>query len=865
MSEDVEETNKPDSAESQHGVPASVAAEAAPLVPSEAAVPEPGTGADDNRADGDAPAPGPIATPSSAPPAAEVTQDAGTEPPEAPLDDEDSPAPSPVGEDEDRAPTDAEPIDANVEEPVQASLPAELLASVDVDRVQSLVDALEAFQQKRESIRGGNAKSLDHLMWCVCLVLALTPHELGSELAQPALHAKLQELLNGCDTAAFPEADACLQWLNCLADGGTQDAVDSFAVLADHELWPPVASLVWRALVHFGDRGGLAKRLPGEGDMSLFQADAWLDAALSARSVGSPVRRVTGSEDDLLPPGSASLWRQLLGQECLLACGGDENVSEATLREVAAAASSDMPRTYEETVVQRLSARATAALVRYRLSKGRGDEGILDAFPANLLPAWEMEYLRGLVMWRLDDVPVAKGCLERALELNPHQGMVRLALAALPVGGCSDRALEILDIEDPSREVLLARAALLARSHQYDAAEEAMQSSEREQAPCEPLRATWATAVSDREFRRAALRAALAESRREWSAAEIAWREACKDKRRGTLAMSRQLFAATTELELAPAGEDSRRVSRVRRERERVYHQLGRRPLVGTETFFRGVAVKDSDPTQSERDLISLSHRHSWVESEQSVGGGRLVALGNELARLGRFDSAAETYEHAASCGADGLDSRLALCKLCLAIDDATGADAIESALVVAAQGMPESPFPFAVAAAGLLMNGHAEASSAKIDRAVELGASESLCESLRAIGDIVEGTPHPLAESVLRALHASREATAILRLLAGEGELAIRLREFVEAVGEKWVSSCPVDVDVSARSHVLELCDAGEWDEADRFLAGLDDSGASLDPSLRAFVQLRRALTVAIQGELAEGERLLMSLASSQ
>jgi len=241
------------------------------------------------------------------------------------------------------------------------------------------------------------------------------------------------------------------------------------------------------------------------------------------------------------------------------------------------------------------------------------------------------------------------------------------------------------------------------------------------------------------------------------------------------------------------------------------------------------------------------------------------VALGNELARLGRFDSAAETYEHAASCGADGLDSRLALCKLCLAIDDATGADAIESALVVAAQGMPESPFPFAVAAAGLLMNGHAEASSAKIDRAVELGASESLCESLRAIGDIVEGTPHPLAESVLRALHASREATAILRLLAGEGELAIRLREFVEAVGEKWVSSCPVDVDVSARSHVLELCDAGEWDEADRFLAGLDDSGASLDPSLRAFVQLRRALTVAIQGELAEGERLLMSLASSQ
>ena len=516
-------------------------------------------------------------------------------------------------------------------------------------------------------------------------------------------------------------------------------------------------------------------------------------------------------------------------------------------------------------MVQRLSGRAAAALVRYRLGKGRGDEGILDAFPASLLPAWELEYLRGLVMWRVGDVPAAKGRLERALELNPHQGMIRLALAALPFGGCPDHALEILDVEDPSREALLARAALLARSQRYDAAEEALQSSDSEQAPCEPLRATWAMAVSDREFRRAALRSALAESRGEWSAAECAWREACKDKRRGSLAMSRQLFAATSELGLAPAGEDSRRIHRVRRERERVYRQIGKRPVVGTEMFFRGVAVKASDPTQSERDLISLSRRHSWVDSEQSVGGGRLVALGDELAQLGRFDGAAVAYEHAASSGADGLDSRLALCKLCLAIDGAADADAIGSALAVAAEGMPESPFPFVIAAAGLLMNGQAEASSARIDRAVELGASESLCESLRAIGNIVRGTPHPLAESVLRALHASREATAILRLLAGDGELATRLREFVEAVGEGWVSSCPVDVDVSARSHVSELCDAGAWDDADRFLAGLDDSGASLDPGLRAFVQLRRALTVAIQGELAEGERLLMSLTSSQ
>lgn len=736
------------------------------------------------------------------------------------------------------------------------------LRAIDVNQIGALVEALTSFRTSAGT-HNMNSSEMTDLAWACCVTLVIGPQELGTAIADSALRDHTLRLLSKAEASVFPEADVCALWLNCATEDGEEDVSARFADLAAGSLWLPIAALAWRALAHFGARERLASFISREDDLSLYEADAWMEASLPGDCMTDPVGRVNATKGFAFPQKIVECQLKLLHQESALACKGVEYASEATLMQIVKEAPDCSPRDYSEAVALRLAVRAVAALVRFRIGVKRGDEGLLSRFPADHLPAWEHAYLKGLVSWRLGDTEAAKTALNQSQDLNPYQSCVHLALAALP-GACSlDDTLEWFGDSCVSRELQHARSAVLARLVRYDESEAALQRAAADGCAREPMRFTWAEATTDRQFREEALRAALAERRGDWATADKVWRLAGKDKGDRSLAVTRHLFAATREMETATAGSPSRRIERVRRERDRLRHQIGLRPLIGNETFFRGFALMEELPGQAERDLRSLLYRHSWVQTEKRVGGGRLVPLGDALSRLGCMQDAIRAYAHAIEAGESAAAVRLALLNVCEAAGNTADAGNVAAQAETAADLVPDSPWPFVLGAVRLLVNGQAEVAGRMLEKARGAGASEPLCECIGAAVEVMAGESSSVPKATLRALRMSSRTTAILSMLLMDGEIAPRLQAFMAAVDEDWVSHCPVDIETTAANHLAELCDEGEWTEAERFIASLVASGVETAKELKSCLDVRHALALALQGALTEAEKRLASASS--
>jgi tetratricopeptide (TPR) repeat protein len=735
------------------------------------------------------------------------------------------------------------------------AIPGQEWGGVDDHALQTMVRQLCDFRKHVGALET-DSETIRHELHAICMVLVVGPQELGMEWTASPLLDRIRDILSSAVSDEVPEAQVCDLWLACAAGIAGEDAAERFAALAAQPLWEPVATLAWRALAFFGYRERLCTLLPPDGELSPWQADALLDASLPATYPADFCDHVATTSENLVSASLMNRWRVLIDQECRLARGGSEGVSESDLAQIAKACPDHAACDYEQAVARRLATRAVAALVRYRLGVKRGDEGALSAFPADLLPAWEHAYLRGLVCWLAGDLKAAGASLEKSLALNPNQTCVKLALAAIPGHFTATEALRVLGDAGGTRELCMARAAMLARLRRYEDAEKALQEAQADASLEEPIRFTWAGATEARRFRRDALQTALAEKRGEWTEAERYWRQAAKTGQRETLTLTRQLFAAARELQTAPRASESRRLERARRERDRLWHRIGAPPLSGSGSFFRGIVARDEHPDRARRDLRALLNRVAWVETEKRVGGGRLVAMGDGLAQLGCSDDAAKAYALAEEAGDSRAAARLALLRVCAAFgpQPENMATAVEEAAAI----MTDSPWPFWLGAVGCLTEGDALSARKWTERAAALQTNNGLCDLLRRVADRIEGAPCSLPETAFRFLRSSALTQAMLRLLLSENDLASRLAAFLSVVGEQGMEYCPIDPGAVVAYRVSELCAQGEWQTADAVLESLAKTGAIADSFWKPYIRCRQALASALKGQLTEAEDLL-------
>ena len=553
-----------------------------------------------------------------------------------------------------------------------------------------------------------------------------------------------------------------------------------------------------------GQRDALASLLPPGGPLTLPQADAWLEAALPDELEPGWTARIVPGTDDQLPPAGGAAWVNLLEAETQLACGGDPEAIERALVRIGAQ-------------TPHIGTRAVAALARARLAQWREPGDVLTSAEAAALPEWERHYLEALFCWQAGATHAALAALEAALTANPAQTPVRLALAARLAPDAPERALEVVTIDRPTRQICVARTALLARLGRFDEAEQALALA----APHEPARYTWA--AGRREWRRqeCALRTALAERRGEWSAAAASWRLGCGGTK--SLEGARQLFMDCRELESMRGGKGWRR-SQVAHRMDRAWHELGNLPLSGDSMFFRAPGFLDRDPARAARDFRALLRQRAWLEAERAAGGGRLVYAGDALLGLGQSEEAVRAYENAGAAP-ERLAERLAAARMLMKL--------------AAAEDPP--------------------AAQAVLDAAERQRAPAALCALLRRL---VSGGTVPDAE--LETLRLPRETRAALRLVCGEGPEIARIKEFIKAAGERWPERCPADPQLAARRALGACCDDGKWDEALELAASLERRGRPWALELAALTRLRHALSRALGGQLEEAAQELQRLQAS-
>jgi hypothetical protein len=479
---------------------------------------------------------------------------------------------------------------------------------------------------------------------CAAVVIG-GPVELGSEPAASTLLEWAATVLRRLQPDSWPVVEVCRLWLVCALDQAPDDAADQFARLAAEPLAEPVQALAYRALAYFGRRRTLAQLLPAKGPLSLAQADAWLEAAREGETRLDWLSRVGATPASLLGSEARNQWLNLFLAETRLAGEGLPKASWSSLAAPAAQAQAQPPRNYAEAMSRRLASRAAAALSRAQLANGASDGGVLANPAGRLLPAWEQHYLQGLFQWRSGDEARARLELEAALQQSPGQTPVRLALAVCLAGKDPETALGLLEHPNPTREMLVTQAMLLARLGRYAEAGEALaRCHEPGPAASEPVRYSWALGRQQCRRQEKLLATALAERRREWATASQEWQQADWSEPQRMLREARGCWAAQRELgELAP-GHYDRRV--VLEQRLTSSGQAVRRAsLSGTALFFRALALCAAQPERAVGDFLALLQQRAWVEAEQRVGGGRLICVGDQLLRLGEVAEAARAYE----------------------------------------------------------------------------------------------------------------------------------------------------------------------------------------------------------------------------
>lgn len=730
-------------------------------------------------------------------------------------------------------------------------------AEPDASDLDHLLSALQAYVHGRQAAPTADAGNEQaDLLQSVCLTLMVGPPELGVDLSPSPLRDQAHAALHAGETDHIPETRVCRLWLACAAGERGPDAADEFATLAREPLWEPVQMLAYRAMADFGRRVLLADLLPKDGPLSLSQADAWLEASHAVEGDEALVGRIVSASDDVVSPCQAQ-WTALLKAEAELACRAQPETVESELAGLAILADEHLPRTYAEAETQRIAARATAALARARVAQRCDDRGVLTSTAGQLLPAWEREYLQGLVRWQLNDHEGAIAGLKTALEHGPRQTPVRLALAVLVANSSPEAALDLLEYNEPTREMLVAQAALLARLGRYGEAENALARCLEDAATAEPMRYSWAVGRGQSRRQAYAMLTALAERRGDWNAASKNWQIACASGQPRTRQEARRIFAAHRELQSLPAGQAWRR-ELVTQQLERGCHEIGTIPMPGQEMFFRAVAVMDTLPERAARDFQTLLQRRAWIEAERRVGGGRIVFAGDALLRLGRPQDAIHAYELAGDLPLPEVQERLAATFVCAEALRQAEPAAISSAADRALSLAPTQPWPQLLAAVGLLIAGDASAASLRLDAAEERGAPQTACRCLRSLCAAASGTPTTVPGEDLAALRLPGQAKAMVDLLCGAGPEASRIETFVHALGKEWLAQCPTDPARIARRLLATWCDDGKWDEVFKFAEELARSGEAWAVELATLARVRHALERAGRGELEAAEEEL-------
>ena len=685
------------------------------------------------------------------------------------------------------------------------------------------------------------------LLRACCLIVAAGPSDPGIRWYPPD---SLKETLNSPSPGDPPEVEICRVWLDCCAGEGPDQRCSRLAELASGQIWQPIAALLYRTLASCGHRQLLASIVSKTRPSAPAEADAWFEAAHKVPVEQDWTEGIISSASDLLPPALCDAWQKLFSAEAAIALGRDSPATHTELSSLLGFAQTQTPATYACSESRRIAARAAAALVRASLSRDISADEVFASPAAVGLPAWELDYLKGLVRWRAGDASGAERALRSGLAANPRQDCIRLAIAALVAPGAPELALEVLPAEGVAREAEAARAALLARLGRYEQAATSLEAAAT--LPAAPVRYAWARGREQYSQLESTLRTALSEHRGDWNAAAHAW-DKCAPGGQRTLQLARRLFMDQRELESTPAtrgwtrDETTFRLSRRLRE-------VGSIPLVGDALYFRAAGCKEKDPARAAKDFIALLHQRSWVARECRVGAGRIVFAADTLLSLGRAEAAAQGYELASKYGRVPVEDRLSVARLCAKATNSSG-----SAEIRLAEAQVSGVYGPLLAATGLLSVGDLSGTMEMLDKAEQGGAAGATSRCIRALAAGGSASPEDLS-----ALQAPPHVLAALRLFCGQGAATARIREYMEAMGDSWVDQCPADPAEMARRLLADWCDDGKWDNALPFCARIERFGHSWAAELAAIVRLRHALMRGATGNLEEAEREIRSVESA-
>jgi len=728
------------------------------------------------------------------------------------------------------------------------------LAEVEADDLAALVAGLCAHRQDMDGDRLARVQA-------ACVILILGPTELGVPVKPSRLLDRVRLALRHIQPSDAPEVRCAGLWLSCSLGEMPGNAARCFLAHAEQGLWEPFTALAYRALTGLGQREALATLLPKEGPLTLVQADAWLEASHTQLPTAKWKSRVVAPTDGPLSAAVSEEWKALLECEADLACGQPGASVVCTLAAMATREVVDAPRTYAEAQFLRLAVRATAALARAQLSLwGNADQALTEG-AGDLMPTWERAYLEGLGSWQLGDRTAAIATLRTALKENPDQGSVRLAIAMLLAENEPRAALALLEGNPCSYEACLTHACLLARLGCYEQAQSILSQMTNATTGWEPLRCSWPAAREQIARREHALRAALAEGRGDWSAADKYWREARIGPRWNTLQGTRQLYAARRQIASLEGQGNWLRALAEQRYR-RVAEALGVAPLVGDALFFRALATVDRDPDRATKDLRALLHQRRWLDDERRVGGGRVMLVGDALARLGAIADALHAYRLAADSPDEHLRARIAVLSVYMEVTTGSDPQVIARVAERFRETAPGNPWPQLLASLGLITAGATDAALESLAAAEEWGAPPEACRVLRGL--MHSGSEQaPAFDDDLSALELPRQVEAILRFLM-DRDPAARVRAFMNTVGERWPDLCPTDPELTAARWLNALCNEGTWDEVSMATVELEKSGRPWAWDLAVRVRLRAALERAVQGDLLEADAQLAALDES-
>lgn len=740
---------------------------------------------------------------------------------------------------------------------------ASIDAAVDGDDLARLAAALQAHDRIRRASPVAEDDRWAEIVRACCFTLIVGPSELGVTVSPSPLCDQVRAVLIEVGSDDLPEAQLCRLWLAIALGEMETDAANKIVALAKESLWWPSQALAYRVLAYYGCRKALADVLPKDGPLNLAQADAWLEAAHVASIDRNWVDRIVAAPDGPAPSPVCERWVALLKAETALICGEHPGSVEHELAAMAASTGEQPPRTYAEAELRRIASRAAAALARARLAQRRDDGSAVTSPAGQRLPAWEREYLQALARWQRNDLYQAGAGLEEALQRNPHQTAIRLALAALGAARSPEAALKALDCNEPTREARVARAALLARMGRYGEADGALYGAEKTAAGSEPGRYSWARGREQYRKQEQALRAALAERRGDWDRANKDWRAACagggswvEENLRRNLREARRLFVLRRALESLAGGQTGLR-AQWRQMLKHGCREIIKHAAAGQAAFFRAAAMMDLFPKRAVRDFKALLQQRDWVEEERSAGGGRLIFVGDALLRLGQAEDALQAYELARGAPLIEVKERQAVAMVYSAVMRRAEPAAISSAADRAADLAPSSPWPPMLAALGMIIAGEAEAAASRIAVARERGAPESACHYLQSMSSALSGA----SSEDLPALALPDDPDAVVRLLCGIEPAPERIDALTRTMGKAWMARCGADPYFVACQLLAGWCDEGRWDEAMKCADGLLQSGLQWAADLAALTRVRHALERACRNELEEANHELQQL----